>query len=99
MVSIPKVKNWKWYHSLYAVGAPTLVGTFFMDTTPIFNHEFWIPFWASLILFGIFGQLSSGRRKKKGHWETFIRFNAAGIISGALGLALFCVAIFNTSLL
>jgi hypothetical protein len=71
MNAIPSMDNWKWFHVPLAVGFPLLIGSFFMETTPIFSHRFWIPLSTAVILVGLIGMTSTRKKHNKvtGSWD------------------------------
>ena len=62
---IPIIDNWNWYHAPIAVGAPVFVGVFFMNTTPVLSHAFWLTFSLSLVFMGMVGMTATRRKRDK----------------------------------
>lgn len=97
MNSIPVIDNWKWYHAPIAIGAPVFVGTFFMDSTPVLNHAFWLSFSLSLVLLGMVGMTATRRKRNRntGSWGWVWTHSIIGWILTAMFLAALILAIFS----
>lgn len=98
MSNIPNVEDWKWFHFLYAIGAPICVGSFFLESTPLIGHLFWIPFGFALSACGGFGQAASKRRQYRNNgmrgFETYLQLNKISVAMLLLAIIGFAISIY-----
>lgn len=85
MSNIPVIDNWKWYHAPIAIGVPVFVGAFFMETTPVFHHGFWLSFSLSLVLLGMVGMTATRRKRNTdtGTWDWVWKNTVVGWVLSA----------------